>query len=330
MTAVDQRSTDPAWAALLPERDAAVRVAAARCGHSYDAEDCAHDALVRAATFPALDLDRAGRLLMTTTARVAVDEHRREQARTRAELAAAARAFAQAESPEEEVCDRAEADWLARQVDDLPPTERNVLLARAAGESTRQTAQRLGLAEKTVENALGRARSKMTRRWRETLSAVLLPVALARKAFGAHAAVSATATALAAATGVTVLVLGHAAAPAAPPVQARPLPATSQPAAPAAPGAVARPATRPPATGSAIPVAAPTNAPVDATGANTQRAAWWWRSAGRDGEQRRQPGTHGGLAGSLLAPPDQRDRRPQSCSGWLLCPNGDPGGTAYR
>lgn len=331
MTAVDERNSDRTWAALLTERDAAVRVAAARCRQPDDAEDCAHDALVRAATFPTLDLDRAGRLLMTTTARVTVDLHRREQARLRAELAAAARMFAQAGSPEDDVCDRAEAGWLARQVDDLPSTERSVLLARAAGETTRQTAQRLGLAEKTVENALGRARSKLTRRWRETLSGVLLPVALARKAFGAHAAVSSTAMALAAATGMTVVIVGQAAAPtSAAPVQSRPLTTASMPAA-SNPGSTAAAAVpSPPAKGPAAPLVAPTDVPTDATATSMNGSNWWWRPSDREDHQPQPPASNGDLRNVLPTPPTQRHHGQTDCRGWLLCPGGDAGGSAYR
>lgn len=327
MTAVDERNSDAAWAALLPERDAAVRVAAARCSQWDDAEDCAHDALVRAATFPTLDVDRAGRLLMTTTARLAVDRHRRDRARARAELAAAARAFTQAGSPEDDICDRAEADWLARQVDDLPPTERSVILARAAGETTRQTAARLGLAEKTVENALGRARSKMTRRWRETLSGLLLPIALARKAFGAHTALSSTAMALAAATGVTVVIVGHATAPPAATVPAPSMHAAAQPAAQNAPAASPQPVVSPPSTRVTAPATAPAGDPTDASVPGTDRSGWWWRAPNRKAQQ---PTRAGGLAGALLTPPGQPDHARSGCSGWLLCPGGNTSGTAYR
>lgn len=147
------------WSLLVPHRARLVRVAQRRLPSLADAEDCAHEALVRAAAFPALDAARAGAFLTSTVLRLCVDQHRARQRGDRAmhrSLGAAAEP-----SPEEVVCDQAEATWLLNMLSTLRGRERQVLAARAAGRSTRQAAADLSISVKAAEGAFTRGRARL-------------------------------------------------------------------------------------------------------------------------------------------------------------------------
>lgn len=59
------------WAALLDNRERALRVARARCADPHDAEDCAQEALARVAAMPSVDLDRIGSLVTAVVSNLA-------------------------------------------------------------------------------------------------------------------------------------------------------------------------------------------------------------------------------------------------------------------
>jgi RNA polymerase sigma-70 factor (ECF subfamily) len=147
------------WSLLVPHRQRLLRIAGRRVASPQDAEDCVHEALLRAAAFPPLDEARVGQFLTTTVLRLCVDLHR---ARARAD-----RAFARCDTtgnespPDEWICDQDEGNWLLGQVETLRGRERQVLLARAAGKSTREAAADLAISVKAAEGAFTRGRARL-------------------------------------------------------------------------------------------------------------------------------------------------------------------------
>lgn len=147
------------WSLVLPHRERLVHIARRRLPNAADAEDCANEALVRAAGFRNLDQRRVGQFLTTTVIRLCVDHHR---ARMRAERMMTRNFQAPFDpGPEDVVCDRAEARWLLAQAHRLRGRERQVMLARAAGRSTRQAADDLAISIKAAEGAFTRGRARL-------------------------------------------------------------------------------------------------------------------------------------------------------------------------
>lgn len=147
------------WELLVPHRQRLVRIARRRVTSLQDAEDCVHEALLRAAAFRTLDEARVGQFLTTTVLRLCVDVHR---ARARAERAVARSDHSTSEpAPDERVCDHAEGVWLMGKVHTLNGRERQVLLARAAGMSTREAAADLSISVKAAEGAFTRGRARL-------------------------------------------------------------------------------------------------------------------------------------------------------------------------
>jgi RNA polymerase sigma-70 factor (ECF subfamily) len=146
------------WELLWPHRDRLVRIATVRLG-AHEAEDAAHEALLRGYAFENLDEDRVGSFLTSVTVRLCVDRHR---ASTRARTAhGRLRGDRDLDSPEDRVCDKLTGGWLMGLLDRLPDREKAVLLARARGLSTREAAARLGITHKAAESAFTRGRAKL-------------------------------------------------------------------------------------------------------------------------------------------------------------------------
>lgn len=158
-------SDDAVWAALLQQRERALRVARARCASAQDAEDCVQEAMVRVAGMSQVDLARVGPLLSTVVANLAVDGHR---SRARAAKAhARMQGWRRTEPPvDEQVCDEHEARWLWSRCGGLAVQDRRVLELRAQGLTVTQTAEALGLTYKAAEASLTRARSRLKGIWR--------------------------------------------------------------------------------------------------------------------------------------------------------------------
>jgi DNA-directed RNA polymerase specialized sigma24 family protein len=133
----------------------------ARSPRPEEAEDCLHEALVRLAARPVLDVDSAGlrALVVRTACSLAIDRWRRERCRER--LLARLAVGAVAESPEARVADRSEAAWLAGGMVELGSIERAALLHAVDGHHVGEIAHLLGIGYKSAENALGRARRKL-------------------------------------------------------------------------------------------------------------------------------------------------------------------------
>ena len=159
------------WTLVAPHRDDLLAVARRRCPTPQDAEDCVHEAMVRAVAYPQLDPARVARLLTAITMRVSADAVRRRGA----ELRGRPRLILvphQMEPPDEAVADHYEALWLAEQVARLPERERQVFERRVAGLSVGETASLLQLSYKSVEGAFTRARKRL-RGWAAAVALLL-------------------------------------------------------------------------------------------------------------------------------------------------------------
>jgi RNA polymerase sigma factor (sigma-70 family) len=157
--------TTPAlrWQQLLSHHDRIHRLARSRLRGAAEAEDCAQEALLRAAVFDALDESRIGPFLTSVTLRLCIDVHRREE---RARRVLHRVLPGDPAGPEEAVCARAEDAWILRQVGRLTGLEREVMLARREGIGTREYAALHGISAKAVEGAYTRARARL-RRWHD-------------------------------------------------------------------------------------------------------------------------------------------------------------------
>jgi RNA polymerase sigma factor (sigma-70 family) len=168
---MDRDDAAARWELVLPHREALVRVARSRGKTADDAEECAHEAMLRAVEFPALDPDRVLPFLVTTTIRLCADDGRRTVRDRR--LAAKLTAWhTEQESPEDEVCGRAEAAWLAGELASLPAWQRDVLAARAEGLDGSEVARRFGVSYKTIESQLYRIRTRARGLLATTLAAM--------------------------------------------------------------------------------------------------------------------------------------------------------------
>lgn len=230
------------WALVLPHRDYLVRIAMHRGLPAADAEDCAHEAMVRCVEFEGLDDTRVLQFLAATTARLCVDKHRRSARDERASVRLRSW-YADEPSPEEHVCDRAEAAWVATQADLLPESQRRALTSKAAGLACADVAATLGVSYKSVESLLSRARLQLRAAVASTLAAVVAATRRAPTAGQGIAGVS-----LASLATASILLATR------PPAQARVEPSASPP------GAAVALATRSPRE--ALPAAPPAVAPA--------------------------------------------------------------------
>lgn len=151
--------SDERWNLLVPRRHRLVLFCSSRLADALEAEDCAHEALLRTLEFQRLDEPRVGQFLTTVAARLCVDRHRAIARGRRAAL----RTWdgGHQEGPEDRICDQMAGRWLFDVLDTLPPQERAVLSARADGLSTREAASRLGISDKAAESAFTRGRARL-------------------------------------------------------------------------------------------------------------------------------------------------------------------------
>ncbi|WP_338783928.1 sigma-70 family RNA polymerase sigma factor [Streptomyces sp. DG1A-41] len=167
-------SPDSEWQRLWSHREALLKVARSRSASPEDAEDAVQEAMVRAAENPNVDRDRLGAWLTSVTVRLCVDRHRQ----LRRDEAVSARAHtvltsAPSGSPEDTVCDRAEARWLALQSRSLPRRQAEALKLKAQNLDVAQVARHMGLTYKATESLLGRARQTLRAVLASTLALVL-------------------------------------------------------------------------------------------------------------------------------------------------------------
>lgn len=158
------------------------------------------EALARCVTFENLDESNVAGFLVTTTRRLCVDHHRAGARSTRIVARMTGRCVAEP-SPDEVVCDRAEAAWVDARLSDLPRRQRAVVLARAAGHSPQEIADRLAVSYKTVETLLYRVRTRARLELERAYAVVVLFVT--RRPRATWTAIGATSVAVV--TGATVL-----------------------------------------------------------------------------------------------------------------------------
>lgn len=171
----DRTERERRWAAVGAHRDRLLRLSRARCANPQDAEDCVQEAMLRAVEFDTLDEERLGPFLTTVTVRLCTDLHRGRSRGDRLSRRLAAYAAAVEPGPEDAVCDRAESVWLSRHVDTLPLRQREIVHARAAGESCGAVAEQLRMSYAAIESALSRARRTLRGALESTLGLAALP-----------------------------------------------------------------------------------------------------------------------------------------------------------
>ncbi|AHH95166.1 hypothetical protein GCM10010174_55700 [Kutzneria viridogrisea] len=152
------------WEECAKFRPQLVGIASRHSGGPSQAEDIVHDALVRAAGFSELDLDRLHPFLVTVVKRLCADEARRNST--------ANRAYANpklhpepAVDPAERTCDRAEADWVASKLPRLTEYERSLVSLVAKGYPHNDIARILGTTPRATQTAICRVRGKI-KSWR--------------------------------------------------------------------------------------------------------------------------------------------------------------------
>lgn len=157
------------WDLVLPHRQELLRIARRRVGCAADAEDAVATAMLRTVESRTLDETRIAQFLCTAVIRLTVDVHR-DRAR---QLAIGKRHVAReisGPSPEDTLCDEAEARWLAAALSDCPERERQVLDARITGLVGGDVATHLGLSAKAAENAYTRLRDRANKLVAATLA----------------------------------------------------------------------------------------------------------------------------------------------------------------
>lgn len=239
------------WAQIWARRNLLLRVARRNGAGPEDAEDVVQQAMLRAGEHSEIADEQLQAWLITVTTRLCVDGHRRRASETRRWQRVSHRAaVAQpGQRPEDEVCDRAEAAWVASQATgQLPPRQAEALRLIAEGCDIGQVATELGVHHRAAESLLARARRTL----RAVLTAslgVLIPMWRTPGVLsGQPVAVALACAAVAVAVAVTPAVL-VAPAPGGPDIPAR---QSAQPA----------PSARP----SAPPVSAPARTPQDGAG----------------------------------------------------------------
>jgi RNA polymerase sigma factor (sigma-70 family) len=148
------------WELVLPHRERLLRIARRRLPTLEDAEDCVQEALIRAACSAGLDASRVGQFVTAILVRLCVD-HARAASAARRVQARLCEGQGDA-SPEDAICDHAQASWIMEHLlEQLPTRQRDVLRVRADGLSTREAARLLDISEKAAESALTRARGRI-------------------------------------------------------------------------------------------------------------------------------------------------------------------------
>lgn len=151
---------DHIWAELWSHRERLVNASRRLCPNPADAEDVAHEALLRAASRPDLRQGEAGPFLTAIVRNLCADLYRRSSpspARRRY-LASVEQASA---SAEELACARVTADELQTRLDALPASWRRAVLMRAAGWGVADIAAALSVSYKSAEAILARSRAAL-------------------------------------------------------------------------------------------------------------------------------------------------------------------------
>jgi RNA polymerase sigma factor (sigma-70 family) len=171
-SAVPRGCSDERWRRTWSHREQLLRVARRRSASAEDAEDAVQEAMLRAVENTHVEDERLGAWLTTVTMRLCVDRHR--QLSREAEVGnRSILARSPSTTVEEEVCDRAEARWLAGRSGDLPARQAEALWLKAEDLDVGQVARKMGLSYRTVESLLARARRTLRNALAGTLALAL-------------------------------------------------------------------------------------------------------------------------------------------------------------
>ena len=155
----DAGSAD-SWHQAWAHRDALLRVARSRSLNHADAEDAVAEALVRSHEDNNVDFQRVGAWLTTVTVRLCADSAR-DRARHSKRLAYQLRQGVAAVDHGPDICDRAEANWVARQMSALPERQRRALELRAQGADIASVAAQMQVSYRVADGLLQRAKAHM-------------------------------------------------------------------------------------------------------------------------------------------------------------------------
>lgn len=156
-------SWEQRWASLLPHRDSAVRLARSR-GAGADAEDVVQEALLRAASHPGLDLNRAKSYLAKIVVNLVIDLHRQSAKEDRLRTHAGLVPSPQLDN--EVVEDRDLARQATQLVSAMAPELRTILFLRRDGATWTQVGQMLGEPPTKAEMRYRRAMRPLRQRLR--------------------------------------------------------------------------------------------------------------------------------------------------------------------
>ena len=159
--AADSADLERRWQRLVSVRDDAIRAVRHRTSQPQDAEDHVHEAMLRLARRPNLDVDSGGLRALVVRAACCLAADRSRWQRRQDRLVGRLAAGADVPSPEQRVVDRGQLAWVADAVTDLGRMERAALLHAVDGHRIDEIADLLGVGYNAVENALARARRKL-------------------------------------------------------------------------------------------------------------------------------------------------------------------------
>lgn len=149
-------------AELVRARQAAIRQCVRAGAEPHDAEDHAQDALI-ALLEQGTQVTSVGAWVATVARRRHADQLRRRIRERAAAARLAARRSTDDADPQQAVPDRAQAAWMVRTLDTLPPATQAVCRAAARGLAVPGIARALGLSVRSVESHLTRARRHVRR-----------------------------------------------------------------------------------------------------------------------------------------------------------------------
>ena len=151
---------DERWSVAWEHRARLRAIARKRLPTSEDPDDVVSEAFVRLGLHPEISADSVAAWLTTVVINLCADRHRR-LATQRALLARAELQPDQVAGPEEEVCSRHEARWLASRLSALPDRQARALHLRAQGLDNGAVARHLEVSVATVEGLVKRSRAVM-------------------------------------------------------------------------------------------------------------------------------------------------------------------------
>lgn len=162
-------STQERLARLQDQRWHAIRVASRYMRDRHDVLDAVHEAFLKIAVMDEIDWDRIEGLVTTVTRNACIDQIR-ATARRHQRDEVFLRSLDVGADYVEDICDRAEAEWLASNLSKVGEREQRILHRVADGAQIKQIAQEEGITDKAAYCALSRARKVLTSVWLSSLS----------------------------------------------------------------------------------------------------------------------------------------------------------------